>query len=205
MTVRIRTKFLAFPAICVFFAALLSLAGLDIVRSNARLLERSERDLLKTQRLTVLFDQLSRNHGAIYDVLADAGQGLEEERVYELGQPLLDNVRGLLKNVDDLPAAHAFGTDELRLHAILVQTLRAYALGATGAVERSAKAKHMSRWFMKTANAEFASVSQSFALLIEESRRSTDAAIDAEREALAHAREFRIGGLHEPEIGRAHV
>lgn len=52
MKVRLRTKFLAFPAICTVFAALLVLAGMDIVRSHTRLLERSEKDLAKTERLT---------------------------------------------------------------------------------------------------------------------------------------------------------
>ena len=178
MKVRLRTKFLAFPAICTVFAALLVLAGMDIVRSHTRLLERSEKDLAKTERLTVLFDQLSRTHVAIYDLLSEAGQGLGEERVYELGQPLLDAIRRTLKSVEDLPAAHAFGPDELRLHVMLAHELRAYGHGATGAIERSAMAPHMSRWFMKTANTQYASVSQTFALLIEESRRSTDAAID---------------------------
>jgi signal transduction histidine kinase/CheY-like chemotaxis protein len=181
MTGRIRTKFLAFPAICALFAALLSLAGLDIVRSHTRLLERSEKDLLKTERLTVLYDELSRTHARIYDLLAEAGQGLGEERVYDTGQPLLDTIRAGLKSVEGLPGAYAFGPDELRLHGILIHELRAYSHGVGGAIERSARAPHMSRWFMKTANTEYSSVSQTFALLIEESRRSTGSAITSVR------------------------
>ncbi len=59
MKLRIRTKFLAFPGICVLFAVLLSVAGMEIVRSQARLLERTDKDLAKTNRLTMLSDQLS--------------------------------------------------------------------------------------------------------------------------------------------------
>jgi len=95
---------------------------------------------------------------------------------------LVDAVRSVRASVEVLPTAHTFTADELRLHAILVQTLQAYAAGATGAIERSAMAPHMSRWFMKAANTDYASVSQSFAALIDESQRSTDAAIDAQRE-----------------------
>ena len=181
MKLRIRTKFLAFPGICVLFAVLFSVAGLEIVRSQSRLLERTEKDLDKINRLTVLSDQLSRTHAAIYDLLVEAGQGLGEERTYELGQPLIDAVRIVRTDVEGLPTAHALDADELRLHVILVQALQAYTAGVTGAIERSAMAPHMSRWFMKVANTEYGSVSQSFALLIDESRLSADAAVDIQR------------------------
>jgi signal transduction histidine kinase len=182
MTLRIRTKFLAFPAICALFAALLSLAGLDIVRSHTRLLERfSERDLAKTQRLTVLFDEMSRTHAAIYDLLSEAEQGLGEERVYELGQPLLDTVRDTLRSAEELPRSYALSPNEQRLHRVLLESFRAYTGSVTGAVERSAMAPRMSRRFMKTANADYTDVSRSFTFLIAESRRATDAAIGAVR------------------------
>jgi phospho-acceptor domain-containing protein len=199
MTIRIRTKFLAFPAICVLFAALLTLVGMDIVRSHARLLELSEKDLAKNNRLAVLFDQLSRTHGGIHDLLGDAEQGLGADRVDEVGRPLLAAARDVLSSAQGLPSLYAFSPKETRLHAVLIGYLSDYVRGATGAIEQSAKAPTTARRFMKSANAEYADVSRSFALLISESRRSTEAAIVAvqeeERRKVLHAAGLVAGAV----------
>jgi signal transduction histidine kinase/DNA-binding response OmpR family regulator len=182
MRIPIRTKFLIFPAIGVAFAVLLSLAGLDILRSHTGLLERfSARDLAKTQQVTTLFDELSRTHAAIFDLLAEADQGLTEERIYENGRPLLDAVRSVVKRVEGLPGTFALGPEEALRHGVLVAELGAYVHGAATAIERAAVNPEMSRQFMRTANAAYADASRGFALMIEESRRATDAAIGAVR------------------------
>lgn len=150
MTTRIRTKFLAFPAILAVIAALLSWAAVDMLASHARLLERlSGQDLAKTQRIGALFDQLSRNHAAIYDLLADAEQGVEEGRIYELGQPMLDRIRGVLREVQALDEAFPASPTEMRLQADLLSDLKAYVKSAMTAIERSTAAPRLSRQFMR--------------------------------------------------------
>src|SRR3989442_15983776 len=120
MKLRIRTKFLAFPGICVLFAVLFSVAGLEIVRSQSRLLERTEKDLAKINRLTVLSDQLSRTHAAIYDLLVEAGQGRGDQGRDEHRVPVVDAGRVVGKDDDGPPHPHAVDGDELRLHRSLV-------------------------------------------------------------------------------------
>ena len=182
MRVPIRTKFLVFPAICVAFAVLLSLTGLDILRSQRRLLEQlSEKDLHKGHQLTALFDELSRTHAAIYDLLSDADQGLTEEQIYDRGQPLLDTVRELSEKLEGLPAAYALGPDETLPHTVLVAELQTYVHDVTTAIDRSAAAPHLARGFMRAANTRYADVSRSFATLTDESRRATNASIGAVR------------------------
>src|SRR3972149_2393963 len=176
----IRTKFLVFPAICVAFAVLVSLAGRDIRRSQRRLLEQlSEKDLPRSHHLTALFEELSRTHAAVYDLLSDAAQGLTEEQIYDRGQPLLDTVRDLSEKVERLPAAFTLGPDETVPHTVLVAELRTYVHDATTALARSVAAPHLARGFMKAANTRYADVSQRFAVLTDESRRAAKAAIGA--------------------------
>ncbi|HSS45711.1 MAG TPA: hypothetical protein VLO07_10245, partial [Thermoanaerobaculia bacterium] len=127
MTIRLRTKFLAFPAILIVISVVLSFTALSTLRSETRLLEEfSKEDLAQNARTTILFDRLSRNHTAIYNLMTDAEQGLDGARVYEQGQPLLDNIRGVLRDVEALATTFSLGLEESRLHAALVAKLHAY-------------------------------------------------------------------------------
>jgi signal transduction histidine kinase/CheY-like chemotaxis protein len=180
MTTRIRTKFLAFPAICTVFMALLAFTAVDIVRSNTRLLDRFSREnLAKNHQLTVQFDQLSRTHAAIYDLLSDADKGLKEAIVYERSQPLLEAVSGVLKDVEGLGRSFPLSRDEAYLHTILLGELRGYAYAASNALERPALAAGVARESMATVNAGYTDVSRTFTLLIKESHQATGAAIGA--------------------------
>ena len=181
---RIRTKFLAFPAICIVVTVVLSLVGLDIVRSQTQLLERlSANDLTKSQNLTLLFDQVSRSHAAVYDLLVEAERGLEEQGVSERGRPLLDSIRSAGKRMEELQAAFAFGADETLLAGVVVAELVAYADGIASALEIASTAPDVSRLLMRQANGDYADLSGAFARLLEESRRATDQAMgDARRE-----------------------
>lgn len=89
MGYRLRTKFLAFPAIFLVVSLVLSFAALTVLRSESRLREDFSRDLTQNAKSTILFDQLSRNHTAIHNLLTDAQDGLEEGTVYEQALPLL--------------------------------------------------------------------------------------------------------------------
>ncbi len=180
MTTRIRTKFLAFPAICTVFMVLLAFTAVDIVRSNTRLLDRFSREnLAKNHQLTVQFDQLSRTHAAIYDLLSDADKGLKEVLVYERSQPLLEAVNSVLKDVEGLGRRFPLSRDEAYLHTILLGELRGYAYAASNALERPALGAGVSRQSLATVNAGYTDVSRTFTLLIKESHQATGAAIGA--------------------------
>ena len=43
-------------------------------------------DLVRIEELSKLFSQLSANHVQVFDLLALAGAGLTEERLYEMGK-----------------------------------------------------------------------------------------------------------------------
>ncbi|MBI3636434.1 MAG: response regulator [Candidatus Rokubacteria bacterium] len=180
---RIRTKFLIFPVICVVFAALLTFTALDILRSHTRLLERlSEKDLVKATQLSILFDGLSRNHTGIYNLMSDVEQGgMSEPRVNDLGRPLLDAIKDLLGTVEGLGTAFPLSPEEELLTAALLGELRNYAENTTTAVEQAAKSPKSARQFLRSANFEYASVSEAFARLIEQSRRGTESAIGVAR------------------------
>ncbi len=179
MTLRLRTKVLVFPAICAVVAGLLALATVGSVRSYVEVLERlSERDLAKSQELMLQFDRLSRSHAALFDLLSDADQGLDEGAIYDRGQPILDVLRAALKDMRRVRTAYVLDAEEARLADVLERELREYVDGATSAIERSAQAPRMSRRFMRQANADYTEVSRISAALVERARRVTGADID---------------------------
>ncbi len=177
MGYRLRTKFLAFPAIFLVVSLVLSFAALTVLRSESRLREEVSRDLTQNTRSTILFDRLSRNHTAIYNLLTDAQDGLEEGTVYEQALPLLDSVRQVLKEIEELGTAFRLGPAESRLHATLVTEIRAYLLTATIAIERVSGGPRASRRFMRLANADYDKASQVYASFIAESHRAMEAQI----------------------------
>ena len=190
MTLRLRTKVLVFPAICAVAAGLLALATVGSVRSYMGVLERlSARDLAKSQELMLQFDRLSRSHAALFDLLSDADQGLDEGAIYDRGQPILDVLRAALKDMRRVRTAYALDAEEARLADVLERELREYVDGATSAIERSAQAPRMSRRFMRQANADYTEVSRTSAALVERARRVTSAEIDdLRRQAAATGR-----------------
>jgi len=179
MGYRLRTKFLAFPAIFLVVSLVLSFAALAVLRSESRLREEFSRDLTQNAKSTILFDKLSRNHTAIYNLLTDAQDGLEEGTVYEQALPLLDSVRHVLKEIEELATAFRLGPEESRLHAALVTEVRAYLLTATTAIERGSGGPRVSRRFMRLANADHDKASQAYASFIAESQRAMEAEIGA--------------------------
>ena len=179
MGYRLRTKFLAFPAIFLVVSLVLSFAALAVLRSESRLREEFSRDLTQNAKSTILFDKLSRNHTAIYNLLTDAQDGLEEGTVYEQALPLLDSVRDILKEIEGLGTTFRLGSEESRLHATLVTEVRAYLITATIAIERVSGGPRVSRRFMRLANADHDKASQAYASFIAESHRAMEAQIGA--------------------------
>ena len=195
MVFRLRTKLLAFPAILLLISLVLSFTALTALRSESRLLEEfSRNDLAQNAKSTILFDQLSRNHTAIYNLLTDAQEGIEEGTIYEQGQPLLDTVRQVVKEIEGLDTTYSFGAEESRLLAALVTDVKAYLLAATIAIERASGAPRASRRFMRLANADYDKASQAYASFIAESHRVMDARIGAVRDE-AHRSLFGGGIL----------
>jgi signal transduction histidine kinase/CheY-like chemotaxis protein len=194
VTFRLRTKLLAFPAIFLVVSVVLFIAALTLLGSESRLLEAFSRDLGQNAKSTVLFDQLSRNHTAIYNLLNDAQEGLEEGTVYEQGQPLLDNVREVLKAIEGLPGTNQLGREESRLHAALVGEVRAYLQSATIAIERVSGGPRASRRFMRLANADYDKASQAYAAFIAESHRAMDSQLGVIRSEIQEGL-FRGGVL----------
>ena len=195
MRSRIRTKFLALPAILTIFAGLLALATVDLLRTHTSLLERlSEQDLAKTQHITLLFDRLARNHAALHDFVSDAGQGMAEARVRGISQPLVDTVGGVLRDMTALKAKYPLTAEEDLLVTALVGDLQAYETSAEAVIEPAATVSPTSGQFMRTANWDYMSVSQAFTRLMEESRRGADRAI-ADVRAQANRKLGRIGIL----------
>ncbi len=183
MTIRLRTKLLVFPAILITVSILLSLTAMSILRTSARLLEDfSRNDLVQNASVALLFSELSRNHSAIYTLLSDAEQGLDGGRVYEQGQPLLDNVRGVLTSLEALKTSFPLAPGQARLHAELIAELRAYLLAATSAIERSSDAPRLSQQLMGVANSYYDQASRTFASFTSESLQAMEAEIGAARE-----------------------
>jgi signal transduction histidine kinase/CheY-like chemotaxis protein len=182
MKLSIWTKVLVFPAILVLFTAVLSFVALDLLTSHTRLLQTFSRNqLAQNQETTALFDRLSRNHAAIYDLLTEAEQGLDEALIYERGTPLVDNVRDIVKSVATLGPAFREGSDEAALHGGLMGDLRGYTQAVALAIERAATAPRRSREFMRQANVDYGNVSGTFSRFIEAARRSMDKEIEAVR------------------------
>jgi signal transduction histidine kinase/DNA-binding response OmpR family regulator len=190
MKMQLRTKLLVFPAVCAVFALLLCLAARDIVGSQTRLLERlTDKDLAKVNELVSVFDRLSRTHAAVYELLSDADQGMDEGRIYEQGTPLLDALGDVVQDVEKARAAFLLSASEAKLAAALVTALRDYTSRATNAIERSANAPRLSNRFMREATVEYGTASRAFQSLIQESRRSTEEAVAiARREGHAKLR-----------------
>jgi signal transduction histidine kinase len=173
MTLRLRTKLLAFPAILVVVAIVMAVTVLSSLRLGTDLLEKfAHEDLIQNAATTILLDELSRNHTAIYDLLASADQGRDEGRMHERGPPLLDNVQQMFAKVEALSTTFPLDAEELRLQAALGTALRVYHSSATIAIERSSAAHDVSRRFRRDANADYDKASRIFSSLIAESRRS---------------------------------
>ena len=194
MTFRLRTKLLAFPAILLLISLVLSFTALTALTSESRLLEEFSRgDLARNAKSTILFDRLSRNHTAIYNLLTDAQDGIEEGTIYEQGQPLLDTVRQVLDGIEEMGTTYSLGAEESRHHAVLITDVKAYLLAATIAIERAGAGPRASRRFMRLANADFDKASQTYASFIAESHRAMDAQIDTVRDEAG--RSLLRGGL----------
>jgi signal transduction histidine kinase/CheY-like chemotaxis protein len=179
MGYRLRTKFLAFPAIFLVVSCVLTFAALAVLRAESQLREEFSRDLTQSAKSMILFDQLSRNHTAIYNLLNDAQDGLEEGTVYEEALPLLDSVRDVLKEIERLGATFRPDTEVSRLHAALVTEVRAYLTTATIAIERVSGGPRVSRRFMRLANADHDKASQAYVSFIAESQRAMETQITA--------------------------
>jgi signal transduction histidine kinase/CheY-like chemotaxis protein/HPt (histidine-containing phosphotransfer) domain-containing protein len=172
---RITHKLLGITLGCAVVMGLVSWAGLAVQR---RLLDRVSREYLSSAvTLADQFDQLSRNHITLLELLGSSRSDVREENIYEHGVRVLDEVREIVASLRALPPGAQASPEAGRLHAAALGSLEAYLDRVTRAVEMASVDRRLADAYMRRANASYSDASRSLLALMEAARRRSDAAL----------------------------
>jgi signal transduction histidine kinase len=189
---KIRAKFLFVPAVVLAGLTLLAGFSLNVLKSQQALLsDVVRRDFVKFDKLSDLFSQLSINNGELFDLLAKAGKGIDEERLYELGKTNLNLVHKIIGQVDEVASSVVLTQKEVLLHMTLKNKLLDYRDIVINAVEMASVDVSLARQHIITLNQSFAEVNKDFMALVHIARLDSKSAItDVVREFDRRASQF---------------
>lgn len=174
----IRKKFLIIPFVATLGILLLGVVFLDNLHTQRVLLSRiADEELVQIDRLSKAFADLSSNHVTIFDLLASAGTGSNEEQIYERGRRNLYRIHELVQRVNQIGADGRLSDRERALHGSLVEVLEQYRGVAVGAIEMAQVNIALATRQMIKANRSFNDVNRNFLSLLDEARNESNTLI----------------------------
>lgn len=151
---------------------------LNILNDQKTLLHRIESNQLDyAAELSELFSKLSGAHVDIFDLLASAENGLDEETLYNKGKPRLVEIHRIveqMRNFIQRPEIH--GTHQ-GVYQALYDNLVKYLGGVSSAVEMASVDVHLARSEMISANLLYKVVNKEFLDLIKKAESETSYSI----------------------------
>jgi hypothetical protein len=133
---KIRTKFLLISAVAA--GGMILLGGLSLKVLNIQktlLLQVVHQDLSKIDELSTLFSQLSTTHVQIFDLLASAGTGVDEEQLYESGKKSLNFLHEIISQVNENTKRLNFAEKEQGVRYNLMEEFTRYRDASITAIE----------------------------------------------------------------------
>jgi methyl-accepting chemotaxis protein len=132
----IHSKILLIPALAIVFIAYLAfLFGNVIVEQQTLLDGFFFTELKKSEALAHLYSRFATEHIAIFNMLAQAGAGGDEETLYEEGIKRLDALSASLEQVRAFATTYTLSSSERDMHTSLDTTLDKYRAASTTAIE----------------------------------------------------------------------
>lgn len=177
---KIRTRFLLIPVVAAGGMALLGVVFLNILYTQKTLLSRVvSQDLVKIDKLSTLFSELSTNHVKIFDLLASAGseEGIDEEKLYVLGRDNLRLIHKITSQVKLTAETLFFSEEERRIYGGLLEDLLRYRDASVNAIDMASVDQTLAKQYMVTANRNYRDVNGSFLLLLDRARQGGHASI----------------------------
>ncbi len=143
-------------------------------KQNAVLTRIAYKDLQLLDRYTDLFTELSRQHMALYELLYDAGQKVDEGEIYDRGVDILDAISILIQAMIGLSQQ---GPLDAKLNAFskgtareLVTHLEAYRNAAISSVEMASVSLDYASDYLNKANRHFTYMHSRFAARLDQAR-----------------------------------
>src|SRR6266851_1554381 len=175
---KIRTKFLLISAVAA--GGMILLGGLSLKVLNIQktlLLQVVHQDLSKIDELSTLFSQLSTTHVQIFDLLASAGTGVDEEQLYESGKKSLNFIHEIISQVNENTKRLNFTEEEQGVRYNLMEEFTRYRDASITAIEMASVDLKLATRYMIVANKSYSEVNSYFLSLLNSTRYHSNSAI----------------------------
>jgi signal transduction histidine kinase/DNA-binding response OmpR family regulator len=175
---KIRTKFLLISAVAA--GGMILLGGLSLKVLNIQktlLLQIVHQDLSKIDELSTLFSQLSTTHVQIFDLLASAGTGVDEEQLYESGKKSLNFIHEIISQVNENTKRLNFTEKEQGVRYNLMEEFTRYRDASITAIEMASVDLKLATRYMIVANKSYSEVNSYFLSLLNSTRYHSNYAI----------------------------
>lgn len=137
-SISLRGKFLVAPVIALVTMAFISyLFLLTLEQQKAGLDHIENEDLVIIGQLSGVSARISHIHSRAFDVLRAASEGADEERVYELGKPLIEHLVGIEELLVSRLLKDAWGRDGQDLYVPIESNFLEYKIAIIAALEMS--------------------------------------------------------------------
>src|SRR5712692_9675594 len=175
---KIRTEFLLISAVAA--GGMILLGGLSLKVLNIQktlLLQVVHQDLSKIDELSTLFSQLSTTHVQIFDLLASAGTGVDEEQLYENGKRNLNIIHNIISQVSEITKRIDFTEEEREVHYKLTEEFIRYRDASITAIEMASVDLRLATRYMVVANQSYSKVNRYFLSLLNSARNNSNSII----------------------------
>ena len=150
---KIRTKSLLVPAMMAGGMILLGGLSLKVLEIQKTLLVQVvNQDLAKIDTLSLLFSQLSTTHVQIFDLLASAGAGVDEEKLYESGKRNLDILHNIILQINGITKVINITEENKKIYSNLTEELSRYHDTTITAIEMASVDLKLATQYMVVAN-----------------------------------------------------
>ena len=179
----LRTKLTLLPIIAGLFLLAMVVVFVHLTRKETTLLQRIEQHTLaKIDKLLLLYDKLSQNHGELFSLLASSSERWDEEQIYVQGKPRLYAIHDIEDALKAMPQEFTLGDNERRRVELLLKRLDEYKGQAISAIEMASVDLSLANKFMVLANGKYVIAAKNFFELLNASKAETIGFIRQSRE-----------------------
>ena len=179
----LRTKLTLLPFIASVFLLALVVVFLRLTSQEKTLLQHIEQQTLaKVDKLLVLKDKFSQNHGDLFSLLASSTARWDEEQIYIHGKPKLYAIHDVEDALQAMRREFTMSDNEQRRLELLLKRLDEYKSQAISAIEMASVDLSLANKFMVLANGKYVIAAKNFLELLIASKAETLGFIRQSRE-----------------------
>ena len=166
---RLRTKIVLIPILCVVVVIVLGSALISILTKQRAILDDvAGTHSNRSQTAIDVFSSLSSQHLTIVDILASANHGnVDEEKVYEDGEKSLAALADIEAVINEIAEMFSQSDEEIALVQLIERNLTHYKISASSAIEMSTVDVALAAQELISANISYDKLNRNFLRLID--------------------------------------